>query len=495
MIMDQRRFFLARPRRFGKSLFVSTLKEILEGNKELFQDLWIGGSDYQWKQHAVITLDISGLGAHTSEDINQGLCRELARIAKTLGLNVATDPVNPVYALKDLVYAAHERFGRVAILVDEYDSPILRAIKEPKRAEALRDAIRDFLSIIKSLDEYIDFAFITGVSSFVKAGLFSGINNLRTITLDEQYAAVCGYTDEEVDHYFSEQITAWAAKEGKTYQEVRQNIREWYNGYHFGKKTPSVYNPFSLMYALDAKEYNDFWFLSGMPTFLADVLKKQYQDFDPELLEINTRMLQGLFDLDAIPLLALMFQAGYLTIVGYDQEHETFRLDYPNSESKKAMQTYLLQACTQLDLGSVGTLALQLRTAFNQENIAGLVLVIRRLFAHIPYQLHMKQEKFYHALLQMACTVAGINAQSEYSTSHGRIDLILDLSKIVYVIEIKFNDSAENALQQIEERRYYERFLEHKKKIILLGLAFKREPSSFDVTYAVRELERSEPLV
>jgi Holliday junction resolvase-like predicted endonuclease len=485
---NNRRFFLARPRRFGKSLFVSTLKEILLGNRELFQGLWIDNSDYQWEPYGVIALDISGLGITDVASFRNGIRMALLEIASTYSLQITTEEDNPALLLRSIVMALHKQCGRVAILIDEYDSPILHAIKEPERAGAMRDAIRDFLIILKSLDEYINVIFITGVSSFVKAGLFSGINNLHTITLNEQYAAVCGYTDEEVDHYFSEYITAWAEKDNKTYQELRQNIKDWYNGYHFGKKTPAIYNPYSLMHALDAKDYSDYWFQSGLPTFLAEILKKQYQDFDPEILEISGGMLQGLFDVDMIPVLALMFQAGYLTIIGYDQEQGLFRLDYPNRETKLAMQTYLFEACAKLSKGSFGTLAPQLKAAFNRENMEGLVFIIRRLFAHVPYQLHMKQEKFYHALLQMACTVAGLNAQSEYSTSHGRIDLILNLSKLIYVIEIKFNDSAENALKQIEERRYYERLLDQNKKIILMGFNFKREPNNFDVTLAMKEL-------
>jgi Holliday junction resolvase-like predicted endonuclease len=183
-----------------------------------------------------------------------------------------------------------------------------------------------------------------------------------------------------------------------------------------------------------------------------------------------------------------MFQAGYLTISGYDQEQELYKLGYPNCEVQKALQVYLLEALTRLDYPSVEHLSAQLRTAFNRYAIEDIVDVLRQLFAHVPYQLHMKEEKFYHALLQMACTAAGLKAQSEYSTSHGRIDLVVQAKKLLYVIEIKFNQSADIALTQIKERRYYERFLHQGKKIILLGLAFIRAPLVFDIVYATQEL-------
>jgi predicted AAA-ATPase len=349
MITGGRYFFLARPRRFGKSLLVSTLREILEGNKELFEDLWIANSDYQWKPHGVIKFDMSTMDGSSPASFKHSLCREMERMAKAFGLSVYIDQLNPVDALKDLVYAFHEQYEHIAILVDEYDSPILRALKDPERASAIRNEIRDFFTTIKSLDSYIDFAFITGISSFVRAGLFSGINNLRIVTLDEQYASICGYTDEEVDRYFSKYIALWAEKEECTYDELRQKIKEWYNGYKFSINASSVYNPFSLMNALNAKEFNNYWFQSGLPTFLVNILKKEYKSFDPTRLEGSQDLLQNTFDVDMIPLIALMFQAGYLTIAGYDRERRMYSLDYPNAEVQTTFQQYLLEAFAQLD--------------------------------------------------------------------------------------------------------------------------------------------------
>jgi Holliday junction resolvase-like predicted endonuclease len=488
MITGGHRFFLTRPRRFGKSLFVSILKEILDGNKELFNGLWIANSDYQWQQHGVIALDISALGIDSVEKFTTNLGEALQEIANYYKLAVQLPSNNPELGLRRLVFALHERFGRVAILIDEYDSPILHALKTPDLAEVMRDRIRLFFAVIKGLDEYVNFAFITGVSSFIKAGLFSGINNLQIITLDERYTDICGYTDEEVDHYFSEYIIAWAKKELCTYDELRQKIKEWYNGYHFGSNTPSVYNPYSLMNAFDAQNFGNYWFVSGLPTFLADFLKKEYRTFDPERLSIDSDILQGLFDIDAMPLKALMFQAGYLTIASYDKERQVYELSFPNREVRIAFQKCLLEAFTQLDTVRARGLSETLWTAFSRGNIEEIVDTIKQLLAHVPYQLHMKEEKYYHSLLQTAFSAIGIKAQSEYSTSDGRIDLVLELPKLIYIIEVKFGDKAEEALAQIYQKKYYERFLHQAKKIILLGLAFKREPGKFDVDYAVKEL-------
>jgi hypothetical protein len=489
MITGGHRFFLSRPRRFGKSLFVSLLKEILEGNKELFEGLWIGKSDYQWQPHGVIALDISALGIKDPVSFKNGLVYALKKIAADYKFPAhVTSYEEPELLLSSLVEALNERFGYVAILVDEYDNPILHALKDSERADAIKNEIRAFFATIKGLDQYVNFVFITGISSFVRAGLFSGINNLRILTLDERYAGVCGYTEEEVDFYFSAHSASWAEREDCTYNDLRKEIKEWYNGYKFSKNAPSVYNPFSLMNALDAQDFRNYWFQSGTPTFLVEILRKEYKSFDPEYLEATDDLLQSSFEVDSIPLLALMFQAGYLTITGYEKDRRLYTLDFPNKEVKTAFQKYLLESFAQLDLVSVEQLSLKLQTAFIQYDVEKIVAIVKQLFAHVPYQLHMKEEKFYHAMLQMAFTIAGLRAQSEYSTSDGRIDLVLELPRLIYIIEIKFGKKAEDALAQIEQKRYYERFLHLGKKIILLGLSFKRDPGFFDVTSAVKEI-------
>jgi Predicted AAA-ATPase/PD-(D/E)XK nuclease superfamily len=481
------RYFLARPRRFGKSLFVSTLSEILHGNKQLFNDLWITQSDYQWKPHGVIQLDFSGIAGQTVEQFENGLKHVLVEIAQQYKLNIDITSDRPDLILRNLIKTLRENFNHVALLVDEYDSPILRALTDLDRAQKIRTAIQAFFTTIKSLDADIDFVFITGVSSFAKAGLFSGINNLEILTLDPQYAAICGYTDHEIDHNFKEHINAWGQRNNISYADLRKEIKAWYNGYSFGHNVPSVYNPFSVMNAFNKQIFHNFWFESGMPTFLVEILKKEYASFDPEKLEVTASAL-GNFDVGSTPLMALMFQTGYLTIKDYSPERKRYMLDYPNEEVKDSLQIYLLEVFAHINHSRAEYVTGQLYDAFANGDIKEIIAVIKTLFAHVPYQLHMSEEKFYHALLQMACTAAGIKAQSEYSTSHGRIDLVFDLPNMIYIVEIKFNQSAENALEQIKIRRYYEPFLVQQKPITLLGLSFKREPSNFDVSYAIEQL-------
>lgn len=481
------RFFLSRPRRFGKSLLVSTMEEILTAHKHYFDGLWIASSDYDWKEHGVITLDFSTMPAKSLDIFEDSLKRELRFIAKKYQITI--DPMldQADGILKELAYGLYERFGNVALLVDEYDSPILKSLQSENEAVAILDMLQQFFSTIKGLDRYINFVFITGVSSFAKAGLFSGINNLQILTLQDAYATICGYTDQEVDHYFSDHITTWAEKENISYQDLRQRIKQWYNGYHFGEDVTAVYNPFSLMNALHNQKFKNFWFQSGTPTFLVDVLKKNIQSFDQTKMTTTENSL-GIFDVGRTPLTTLMFQAGYLTIIQHDSASDLYTLDYPNEEVRISFQKYLLEVFADINPESADTLFSELSKAFQNHRIDDIVPLLKQLFAHVPYQLHMPEEKFYHALLMMMCIGAKIKAQSEYSTDHARIDLVIELPKTIYVIEVKFNKTAAEALAQIEKREYYARFLKEDKSVILLGLNFERKPSTFNITYAAKYL-------
>lgn len=492
LITGGRRYFLSRPRRFGKSLLLSMLKEVLAGNRSLFDDLWIGSSDYTWQEHGVIMLDFSRLGIREGASFARAISFALQETVNDYKLQVDLRDLPLELALHRVVKALYDRFGKVAILVDEYDNAILHALQDMPRAEGIRDAMQQFFTAIKGLDEYIDFVFITGVSSFTKAGLFSGINNLQVLTLDPAYADICGYTQDEVDLYFIEYMEQWAVAKGLVRDELRAKIKEWYNGYSFGADAKKVYNPFSLMHALHKYRLKNFWFRTGTPTFLVSELskeyrKQEYQIFDPETFRASEDLLES-FDVGATPLPALMFQSGYLTITEYDDERELYKLGYPNIEVQQSMQKYLVSVFAQVDVATVEKVSSDLESALLNEDIDEAVMLLRRLFMHIPYQLHVKEEKFYHALLHMVCNAYGMQIVSERPISHGRVDLIVSLKKLLYVIEIKFNDTPENALKQIETMRYYEPFVKDNTRIILLGLSFNRTEKHFAITHAYRAL-------
>ncbi len=370
LITQGHRYFLSRPRRFGKSLLVSTLKEILAGNQSLFTDLWISRSNYQWQPHGIVMLDLSAITVTNVEDLRSGLCALLQDIADDYKLNLKLNSAKPDIALRALVRALAAKFGHVAVLIDEYDSPILQVLHKPQQAQIVRDAIRSFFTIIKSLDALVDFVFITGVSSFAKAGLFSGINNLRILTMDHRWATICGYTDSEVDNYLKSQLQAWAIAKNITYEQLRQQVKYWYNGYRFCADSITVYNPFSLMNALDLQEFKNFWLQSGTPAFLVAELAKKYRQSEHEILNLEhfetTEDALGIFEISAMPLTALMFQTGYLTITAYDSEKRAFQLGYPNFEVRTALQKYLLGVYANLELTEAESFALKLYSALKK---------------------------------------------------------------------------------------------------------------------------------
>lgn len=491
LIVQEKSFFLARPRRFGKSLFISVLAEILKGNKDLFEGLWIGKSDYTWPVFGVIHLDFGPIKSLNVEMVEQALYQMLTRIAKEYELSIELNIFNPNQALIELTDALFEKFGRVAILIDEYDHPILQVLQEPQ-VEQVRDILQSFFTTVKSLNKQVDFLFMTGVSTFSKAGVFSGMNNPVNISLDPRYAGICGYTDEEMDLYFKEHIADWAEKENVSWEYVRGELRSWYNGYRFSKEPLSVYNPFSILNALSLREFKNFWFETGSPSFLMKEFKKEYRHqewalFDLERFKVSSGLL-GTIDVDTIPLPTLLFQTGYLTLAEYDKRTSNYRLEFPNHEVKSALSQHLLTFLANTDPTTSDYTAKELKFLFDSGDVEGAIACLKMVFGKVPYQLHIAKEQFYHGLLQVACHAAGLKVQSEYSLSHARIDLVFDLPSKLYVVEVKFNESAEIALAQIEERKYYEPFLKCGKPIILLGLSFKKEPCSFDITYVRKDL-------
>lgn len=480
-------YFLARPRRFGKSLLVSTLAAILAGQRELFANLAIAQSDYDWQPHGIIKLDLSALGIKDETTLRIGIGTALTEIIDHYQLKITLDFANPSIALRKVVQALHAKLGRVAVLIDEYDSPILHALEHPEKALEIRDGLQFLFKTLKGLNEIINFIFITGISSFSKAGLFSGLNNLANLTLDPRYATICGYTEAELDHYFTAYLAAWAPAANTDVATLRVKLKDWYNGYYFDPAAPAVYNPFSITNAVHKRSFQNFWVQSGTPTFLINELKKiyrstEYQLLNPERFTMTTHAL-GAFDVGLVSLPALMFQSGYLTITNYDEQRDIYNLGYPNREVRLAAQYYLLAIFTDTDVSKIEETASQLWTAWNDRNIAEAIRLLHTLFAKVPYPLHVKLESFYHSLFQVICNTAGIKSHAEYATSHGSIDIVLDLPKVLYVIEIKLNASAATALAQIQAKRYYEPFMNSDKPIVLLGLNFNKTAGDFTITY------------
>lgn len=482
-----RYYFLSRPRRFGKSLLVSTLKEMFLGKKELFKGLWIYNSDYEWQEHPVIHLDFSHIAHRTTQQLEQAIIKNLHRIAGEYNLQLQGNQ-SPEGMFDDLILEL-SKINKVVVLIDEYDKPILDHMHNLEEAKKQREILKSFYGIIKGVDAHLRAVFLTGVTKFSKTSIFSGINNLNDISLDSPAAALLGYTQEEVTHYFKEYIDAFAQKSNKTSQEIMHELQMWYNGFRFSEENIKVYNPFSVLYCLSKQKFLNYWFKSGTPSFLVHLLKQKAETLkDIKNIEIDSSGLES-FDLDKLPLITLLFQAGYLTISDYDPKTKLFILNYPNYEVAESFTKYLLATFTHTETAEVKRLSIDLLNALQKNNLDNFCNLLKTFFAHIPYSLQVKKESFYHALLQAIFTLLSLDAHSEVITDKGRIDLVLAIENFIYIFELKFDSTPQVALQQIKDRKYYERFLHQGKQVILVGLSFNLVNEQLNMEYTSEILE------
>lgn len=445
-------YFMSRPRRFGKSLLISTLKEIFLGNKSLFGSLFIGKSDYDWVSYPVIHLDFSSIAHRTSHDLQVGIMYRLGSIAKQYSIEIPQGPT-PEDVLYYLVTELARQRGKVVILIDEYDYPILTHLHNLTVAREQQAILRSLYTIIKSLDTHLHFVFLTGVSKFSRTSIFSGLNNLKDMSNTPEGATLLGYTQEELEHYFDEHIQHIAEKQKVSKQEIIANMKQWYNGYRFSQDPTTVYNPFSVLLYVDSGLFENYWYETGTPSFLVNIVRDKYQSVEKIVMGQLGITNLGTFNIENIPLVTLLFQTGYLTIKDYSQTNHEYKLGFPNREVKVSFERHLLSLFTHVDEPDVDTYVIGIRDTLETNNIPEFCDLLRSLFAHIPYNLHIHQEKFYHSLFQFMGTMLGLTITSEVATDKGRIDLTITTKKYVYVFEFKFNQTASKALKQIEAKK------------------------------------------
>lgn len=478
-------YFLARPRRFGKTLFISTLSELFAGNKRLFKDQWIGKSDYDWTKYPVIHLDFAAIASRSPEILETSLSTYLDEIAALYGLIVNYTVLEDKF--RALILELSKK-NRVAIIIDEYDLPILNHIKNLELAKKIQDILKSFYGILKGLDKHLRAIFITGVTKFSKTSLFSGLNNLIDLTTEPTGAILLGYTQEEIDNNFKEHVKDFSHTQGISEHEILDIMKNWYNGYRFSSLEFKVYNPFSVLYYLKNQRRQNYWLESGTPTLLIYLLKIQFKSLEEiEHAQLSVTGL-GTFEINNIPLVPLLFQTGYLTIDEYDLNSNKFTLTYPNREVSEAFKNYLVEALTYSDASTVETSIARLKDALEKGNVENFCDILQTLFAHIPYHLHIPQEKYYHSLFQFLGVLLDADMQSEVATDKGRIDLIITTRNKIYVIELKFDADPVNALKQIEERKYYERYVNKGKKVILVGIAFNRKKERLNLSYETKTI-------
>ena len=462
-------YFLSRPRRFGKSLFLDTLKELFEGNQALFTGL---AAEQQWdwsKKYPVIRISFGGGVLGSVADLNQSLHQQLTTLEQQFGLQAQFPDHRSRF--KDLIAQAHRRAGqRAVVLVDEYDKPILDRIETPEIARQLREVLKDFYSVIKDSDAHIKFAILTGVSKFSKVSLFSGLNQLTDISLDARYSDICGYTDVDVDTVFAPELPGLD----------RELIRQWYNGFNW--LGTSVYNPFGLLKLFDTRQIRPHWFETGTPTFLIKLLEKR-QQFTPDLTRIvASESLLATFDVDNIPVEALMFQAGYLTIASHRQiiGRLELTLKYPNLEVQAALNDSLLQSLTG-NLNGPGPRISKLYDLLMAPDLAGLRDLFHAFYASIANDWYRKNEMsgfegYYVSIFYSYFAALGVDIRLEDPTNVGRIDMTVLFNHQVFLFEFKVVElnPAGQALAQIKANHYADKYHALGQPIHLIGVEFSK---------------------
>ncbi|MDR3291411.1 MAG: AAA family ATPase [Methanobrevibacter sp.] len=479
-------YFLSRPRRFGKSLIVSTLKEIFKGNKKLFEGLYIYDK-WNWNEkYPVIHLDLSKVINKNVELLEARLIKVIEGIALSFSINL--NNIDSQGMLDELITKLYDSFNqKVVILIDEYDTPLIDNMEDNEVFDTNREFLNSFYKVLKSNDEYLKFIFLTGVSKFSNVSIFSGLNSPRDISLSKDFVTICGYTQNELEKYFKDYIKLIANEESITYDEALNDIKCWYDGYSWNGKD-NVYNPYSTLSMFLDEEFGSYWFQTGTTTFLMEKLKKN-NNLIP-IINPNPHNKIDLmnFEIGNTDMIPLLFQTGYLTIKSvekYDRE-KNYILSFPNKEVKDSFGKYLLNAYTNYSNGELNSLKRTILKQIHSLDNEGLNKSFEILLSQIPYQLHIPQESYYHSLYIAWLFAHGFNIRGEESISDGRIDATLEEKDTVVIAEFKHSTEKEEngkiikakslptlldeAINQIYEKKYYKNYY-NKNKIILLGVA------------------------
>ena len=471
LIDEGKHYFLSRPRRFGKSLFLDTLKELFEGNEPLFEGLYIH-DHYDWSvRYPVLRLSFGRGNFKEAGYLHANVMTQLHTIAEEAGIAPRYDTAPECFG--DLLRVLHRQVGqRVAVLIDEYDKPILDTLTVPEVARANRDFLHSLYATTKDCDAHIHFTFLTGVSQFTKASIFSGLNNLINITLDMRHSAICGYTEEDLDTVFAPELPGLD----------RDEIRDWYNGYSW-RGQEKVYNPFDILLLFDSRKFGAWWFETGTPTFLIETLfNRQISSLELDNM-IGSNELLSTFEVDNIATEALLFQTGYLTITGEENLGGTsfYRLGYPNREVRQSLNEsllgYLVRDSTRLMANSV-----QLYRLLEANDFPGLETLFHAFFASIPYEWYTNNtianfEGYYASVFYSYFAALGLDITVEDSSSHGRVDMAVYFNDTIYLFEFKVVELASEggAMAQLQAKGYADKYRGLDQPIYLIGVEFSKD--------------------
>lgn len=472
-------YFLSRPRRFGKSLLLSTLHAYFEGKRELFEGLAISAMEQKWDAYPILHLDLNTRNYKDAEAL-PGILNEYLEKWEALYGDKKKDRVLE----ERFTYVIEQAFARtgqrVVILIDEYDKPLLQAIGNQALQETYRNTLKAFYGALKSCDPYIKFAMLTGVTKFGKVSVFSDLNNLNDISMDWQYSSICGITDEELDstlHGYTEQL---AARNRMTVEAAREELRRRYDGYHFIEESEGVYNPFSLLSTFGKMRFGSYWFETGTPTYLVQLLQLHNYNLERMANEYATEDILNCVDVASTNPIPVIYQSGYLTIKGYEPRFRSYRLGFPNEEVEDGFFRFLLPYYTSVNK-TEATFHIQ---KFVEEIETGqpeaFLNRLKCFFADTPYELVRDRENHYQNVLFILCKLLGVYVRAEYRTSQGRIDIVLQTQDYTYIIECKLDGTAEQALQQISDKAYALPFATGGTRVFRIGLNFSSETRNIE---------------
>ena len=474
-------FFLSRPRRFGKSLLVSTFESYFSGKKELFEGLAIEKLEQEWMEYPVLHFDMSGGKHMEKEQLEDYLSNRLEAEERKWGITHTKRGVND--RLTELITTAYEISGKqVVVLIDEYDAPMLDVAHERKTLDELRNVMRNFYSPLKMCEPMLRFVFLTGITKFSQVSIFSELNNIKNISLDDEYAGVCGITKEELLTQMSEDIDVLAEAQGMTREETIAKLKENYDGYHFSPASPDVFNPYSLLNCFDDKNFGAYWFSSGTPTYLINMLRK----FKVLPAKIGRSLARSsAFDAPTENLKTitpLLYQSGYITIKGYDKMSQLFTLDLSNKEIKVGLFESLLPYYLEGMYAEEGDVAIaQMSVLIRQGDMDGALRLLQEFLGTVPYCNNTNYEGHYQQVLFIIFTLlTHFVVDVEVHTPNGRVDVVMETEDTLYLIELKLNKSAQAAMQQINLKQYGQRFARCGKPIVKVGVNFDAKKGNIE---------------
>ena len=473
--------FLSRPRRFGKSLLVTTLQAYFEGKKELFKGLAIEHLEKDWTVYPVIRLDLSSGKYYSLDALRSTINNILSDYEEKYDLHSSLDDTFGVRMTRIIKAAYEKSHQQVVVLVDEYDAPMLDSNADETLQEQIRNRMRDFFSPLKAQSELLRFVFLTGITKFSQLSIFSELNNLNNFSMDDEYASVCGFTKDEVLTCLTDDIRALADNNNMTYDEVVEELKAEYDGYHFSAVSPDIFNPFSLLNVLYKKKFSDYWYTTGTPTFLVELLQHENMDM---LQLTNILATESRFNTptervgDPVPVL---YQAGYLTIKGYDRQSRLYQLSFPNREVTRGFANNLVQYYTPRDPGFRDAVYIAyVNNVLREENMETFITALKGFYDRFPYTLVNNNERHYQAVFFTILKLVGADVYPELPTSDGRIDVVMKTKQSIYVFELKYNKDAETAMEQIDVKNYLKAFADDNRHKYKVAINFSDDQRSID---------------